>query len=229
MLATKISFMNEMSNIADSLGADIEKVRNGIGSDSRIGFSFIYPGAGYGGSCFPKDVQALIKTAKGAGVNTSLLNATEQVNEKQKNVLFSKIKQHFGEDISSKTFAVWGLSFKPNTDDMRQATSLVLLEQLLNAGAKVQAYDPEALHECKRIFGEREGLSLVKKSNDALKNADCLVIVTEWNEFRNPDFESIKSHTNTIIDGRNMYSLDVMKELGFNYYSIGRKAIIANN
>ena len=224
MLATKISFMNELSNLAELLGADIEQVRNGIGSDPRIGYSFIYPGCGYGGSCFPKDVQALERTANEIGYNAELLAAVESVNNRQKEKLFEKLKKHYGNSLKDKTIALWGLSFKPNTDDMRAASSRVLMEALWDIGAKVQAYDPVASEECERIYGNRDDLTLCKTADKALQGADCLVIVTEWTEFRSPDFESIKAAINdpVIVDGRNLYDPEHMKTLGISYYAIGR-------
>jgi UDPglucose 6-dehydrogenase len=224
MLATKISFINELSNLAELLGADIEKVRLGIGSDSRIGYSFIYPGAGYGGSCFPKDVQALIRTAHGIDYQPSLLEAVEAVNNTQKTKLFRNILKHFGNNIEGKTFAVWGLSFKPNTDDMREATSRVLMEALWEAGAKVQAFDPEAMQEAQRIYGNREGLMLCGTKEATLQGADALAICTEWKEFYAPDFDLLKQLLGTpaIFDGRNLYDPERMRDLGFAYYGIGR-------
>ncbi len=224
MLATKISFINELSNLAELLGADIEKVRIGIGSDSRIGYNFIYPGAGYGGSCFPKDVQALVRTAHGVDYQPRLLEAVEAVNYTQKTKLFSNIRKHFGNDIKGKTFAVWGLSFKPNTDDMREATSRVLMEALWAAGAKVQAFDPEAMNEAQRLYGNRDDLMLTGTKESALQNADALVICTEWKEFYAPDFQLIESRlsSKTIFDGRNLYDPERMNKLGLTYYGIGR-------
>ncbi len=224
MLATKISFMNELSNIAQLAGADIEEVRRGIGSDPRIGYHFIYPGAGYGGSCFPKDVKALAKTAQQLGHEPTLLNSVEVVNENQKRVLVNKIKKFFGTDLAGKTIALWGLSFKPNTDDMREASSRVLMESLWEHGVKVQAYDPEAMEETQRIYGERSDLSLCDSPEAALNSADALVILTEWNIFRSPDFEMIKQALKTavIFDGRNLYDPEHMNELGIAYYAIGR-------
>jgi UDPglucose 6-dehydrogenase len=223
MLATKISFMNELANLAERFGADIESVRNGLGSDPRIGYAFIYPGAGYGGSCFPKDVQALQRSAQEVGYDASILAAVESVNNRQKQVLFSKIKAHFG-DLHGKTFAVWGLAFKPNTDDMREAASRVLMESLWAAGAKVRAFDPVAMPECTRIYGQRADLTLCKTSPEALQGADALVIVTEWREFRSPDFEHIKGalRSPVIFDGRNLYDPEQMQKEGFDYYAIGR-------
>ncbi len=194
MLATKISFMNELANLAEHFGADIESVRVGIGSDPRIGYAFIYPGVGYGGSCFPKDVQALKRSADEVGYEASVLTAVESVNNRQKHVLFNKIKAHFG-DLRGKTIALWGLAFKPNTDDMREAASRVLMESLWSAGAKVRAYDPVAMPECVRIYGKRADLVLCKTSPEVMEGADALAIVTEWREFRSPDFDHIKEYT----------------------------------
>ncbi|PLX89192.1 MAG: UDP-glucose 6-dehydrogenase [Desulfuromonas sp.] len=224
MLATKISFMNELANIAERVGADIESVRQGIGSDSRIGYSFIYPGAGYGGSCFPKDVQALGRTAVQAGYDAELLNAVENVNLRQKSVLFEKVNKHFDGALRGKTIAVWGLSFKPNTDDMREAPSRVLMEALWAAGSNVQAYDPQAMEETARIYGPREDLTLCKSAESALQNADALVVVTEWKSFRSPDFDEIKKALTSpvIFDGRNIYEPDFIEQYGFTYYGIGR-------
>ena len=226
MLATKISFMNEMSNIAERVGADIEAVRNGIGSDSRIGYSFIYPGCGYGGSCFPKDVQALIRTTDSIGYDAEILKAVEAVNYRQKETLFAKIKQHYQGVLKGKTFALWGLSFKPNTDDVREAPSRVLMESLWEAGAKVQAFDPEALQECQRIYGHRDGLSLMGTKEAALQAADALLIVTEWQQFRAPDFTHMKATLKQplIFDGRNLYDPERMVKQGITYYSIGRRS-----
>jgi UDPglucose 6-dehydrogenase len=223
MLATKISFMNELANLAEHFGADIEAVRVGIGSDPRIGYAFIYPGVGYGGSCFPKDVQALKRSADSVGYDASLLTAVEQVNNRQKHVLFDKIKRHFG-DLRGKTIALWGLAFKPNTDDMREAASRVLMEALWAAGASVRAYDPVAMPECARIYGTRPDLILCKTSPEAVVAADGLAIVTEWREFRSPDFDAIKAalRTPAIFDGRNLYDPAQMARAGFSYYAIGR-------
>ena len=225
MLATKISFMNEIANIAERVGADVEAVRHGIGSDSRIGFSFIYPGVGYGGSCFPKDVQALERTAKKYGYNARILQAVEAVNHDQKTTLVDKIKGHFNGDLQGKIIALWGLAFKPNTDDMREAPSRRILEELWASGAKVRAYDPVAMNEAERLYGERDDLLLVESPDDALEGADALAVVTEWMVFRSPDFESIKEQlaAPVIFDGRNIYNPDMMERLGFTYYSIGRK------
>ena len=225
MLATKISFMNELANLAERLGADIEDVRHGIGSDSRIGYHFIYPGCGYGGSCFPKDIKALARTAEDVGYKAELLQSVESINNRQKRTLLDKIKTYFTGDLRGKVFALWGLSFKPNTDDMREATSRVVLEELIANGAIVQAYDPEALTEAKRIYGDKkEGLTLCENSMAALKNADALCIVTEWKNFWSPDFDEIKSMLKTpvIFDGRNLYNPAQMKLMGIEYYGIGR-------
>ena len=224
MLATKISFMNELANIAERVGADIEKVRVGIGSDPRIGYSFIYPGTGYGGSCFPKDVQALVRSATSVKYQARILEAVEAVNKSQKGFLVGKIRKHFKDQLQGRTFAIWGLAFKPNTDDMREAPSLTVVNELLAAGAKVQAFDPVAMPEAKRIFGDTAGLSLVADSNAALAGADALVILTEWQEFRSPDFDHIKSALKSaaIFDGRNLYNPDLVKRFGFSYYAVGR-------
>jgi UDPglucose 6-dehydrogenase len=224
MLATKISFMNELANLAERLGADIEHVRHGIGSDSRIGYSFIYPGCGYGGSCFPKDVKALERTARDYGYHAELLSAVENVNDRQKHRLFEKISAHYPGGVKGKVFALWGLAFKPNTDDMREAPSRVLLEALIEAGASVQAYDPEAMHEAQRIYGGKTGLTYCEKQPETLRNADALIIVTEWKQFRSPDFEQLGQQLNdkVIFDGRNMYEPRLVKQAGLQYYAIGR-------
>ena len=229
MLATKISFMNEMANLAEKLGADIEDVRKGIGSDQRIGYHFIYPGCGYGGSCFPKDVQALIRTADGISCDTELLKAVENINYRQKMVLYNKLQTVFEGDLTGRTIALWGLSFKPETDDMREATSRVLMEALWAAGANVQAYDPEALEETRRIYGNRENLALTNDQYQCLEGADALVIATEWKVFRTPDFDKIRHLLNhpIIIDGRNLYSPEDLKNFGFRYFGIGRGESIA--
>ena len=223
MLATKISFMNELANLAERVGADIEAVRFGIGSDPRIGHAFIYPGVGYGGSCFPKDVKALKHSADEVGYHANILAAVEAVNERQKTVLFTKIKAHFG-DLRGRTIALWGLAFKPNTDDMREAPSRVLMEALWQAGAKVRAFDPVAMPECVRLYGRRADLTLCKDSPEALQGADALAIVTEWREFRSPDFDYIKGALKSpvIFDGRNLYDPLHMARSGFSYYAIGR-------
>jgi UDPglucose 6-dehydrogenase len=225
MLATKISFMNELANLAERMGADIEKVRLGIGSDPRIGYHFIYPGCGYGGSCFPKDVQALARSARDHKFDAELLNSVEAVNKRQKSVLLDKLKKHFSDGLAGKTIAVWGLAFKPNTDDMREAPSRTLIEGLWAAGAKVRAYDPVAGEETHRVYGDRgDDLVLVKSSTEALRGADALAIVTEWQEFRSPDFDTIKAELAhpVIFDGRNLYDPAFVKRFGLRYYAIGR-------
>ncbi|PQO99700.1 MULTISPECIES: UDP-glucose/GDP-mannose dehydrogenase family protein [Pseudomonas] len=224
LLATKISFMNEMANFAERLGADIEAVRKGIGSDPRIGYDFIYPGCGYGGSCFPKDVQALERTASSIGYKATLLSAVEEVNKRQKEHLFEHIQHHFNGHLEGKTFAIWGLAFKPNTDDMREASSRVLIEQLRSVGARIQAFDPEAMAETQRIYGMNEDLLLMGTKEAALQGADALVIVTEWREFKAPDLDFIKEKLSTpvIFDGRNIFDPHRMKANGFDYYGIGR-------
>ena len=223
MLATKISFMNDIANLCEIMGADVNMVRKGIGSDGRIGNKFIYPGIGYGGSCFPKDVKALIKTAKDNGYTMRILESVEAVNDAQKSVLFNKIMKHFDGNIKGKNFAMWGLSFKPKTDDMREAPSLVIIEKLLAAGANVKAYDPIAMKEAKHILGEQ--IEFTKNENNALIDADALLIVTEWPDFRSPDFQVVKKlmRGNAIFDGRNIYDITEMQELGFDYYCIGVK------
>ncbi len=224
MLATKISFMNELANLAERFGADIEKVRLGIGSDPRIGYHFIYPGAGYGGSCFPKDVRALAKSGADAGYQASLLEAVEEVNERQKQRLFEKIRAHYDGDVAGKSIAMWGLAFKPSTDDMREAPSRVLMEALWEAGATVRAYDPEALAATARLYPEQAGLVLCDTAQAALEGADALVIVTEWQEFRSPDFAALKAALAdaVIFDGRNLYEPDAVEHAGLQYYAIGR-------
>jgi UDPglucose 6-dehydrogenase len=224
MLATKISFMNEMANLAERLGADIEMVRQGIGSDPRIGYHFIYPGVGYGGSCFPKDVQALIRTANGIDFDAKVLKAVEARNEEQKTTLFQKIHKHYQGNLAGKTIAIWGLAFKPNTDDMREAPSRVLMEALWEAGAKVQAFDPEAMEETQRIYGNRDDLTLCGTKEATLRGADALAIVTEWQSFRAPDFELIKQQlaAPVVFDGRNMFEPRRMAVKGITYYSVGR-------
>ncbi len=224
MLATKISFMNELANLAERFGADIERVRVGIGSDPRIGYHFIYPGIGYGGSCFPKDVQALARSARSVKYEPRLLDAVEAVNSAQKQSLFAKLQRHFGGNLSGKTFAVWGLAFKPGTDDMREAPSRVLMEALWQTGAKVRAYDPAAMKETRRVYGERPDLALCTRARETIEGADALCIVTEWKEFRSPDFDLLKKQLKqpVIFDGRNLYDPAYMKKLGFRYYAIGR-------
>jgi UDPglucose 6-dehydrogenase len=224
MLATKISFMNELANIAERLGADIEMIRNGIGSDPRIGYSFIYPGAGYGGSCFPKDVKALVRSAADVGHEARVLAAVEAVNDRQKHVLFDKISKFFGGKLAGRTIAVWGLSFKPNTDDLREAPARVLIEALWAAGASVRAYDPVAMGEAKRIYGTRPDLLLVDNAESALEGADALAICTEWQEFRSPDFGRFKNVLKqpVVFDGRNLYEPALMAREGVRYFAIGR-------
>ncbi|MDH3545821.1 MAG: UDP-glucose/GDP-mannose dehydrogenase family protein [Gammaproteobacteria bacterium] len=227
MLATKISFMNELANIAERMGADIEHVRVGIGSDPRIGYQFIYPGVGYGGSCFPKDVRALAMSAAQNGYAAALLEAVEDVNNRQKHHLFNKIQAHYDGKLAGKTFALWGLSFKPRTDDMREAPSRVLMEQLWDAGATVRAYDPEAMDETRRIYPDQAGLTLCESAHDALEGADALAIVTEWQEFRSPDFMTLKESLAdaVVFDGRNLYEPGTVEHFGLRYYAIGRGAV----
>jgi UDPglucose 6-dehydrogenase len=224
MLATKITFMNELANIAEKVGADIEQVRIGIGSDPRIGYHFIYPGIGYGGSCFPKDVKALEHVARRHDYQARVLQAVDEVNDAQKQILFRKIRQHYQGEIKGKTFALWGLAFKPNTDDMREAPSRVLMEALWAAGARVRAFDPEAREEARRIYGERDDLTLCETPEEALSGADALAILTEWKVFRSPDFEKMKSLLTdpVIFDGRNIYDPAFLAGNGFRYYAIGR-------
>ena len=224
MLATKISFMNEIANIADRVGADVEAVRKGIGSDSRIGFSFIYPGIGYGGSCFPKDVQALERTAHKHGYHSRIIQAVEAVNHDQKSSMVKKIRGHFSDDINGRVFAIWGLAFKPNTDDMREAPSRRVIDELLNDGARVRVYDPVAMNEVRRIYGDCDEIFYASNPEEAVKGSNALVVLTEWLVFRSPDFDMIKrdlSHP-VVFDGRNIYSPDFMEQSGFTYYSIGR-------
>ena len=225
MLATRISFMNELANLAEKLGADIELVRKGIGSDPRIGYHFLSPGCGYGGSCFPKDVQALVRTASEAGQGLQVLAAVEAANNAQKHVLVEKIVKRFGNDLSGKIVALWGLAFKPNTDDMREAPSLVLIDELLKRGATVRAYDPVAIHEAKRIIGNEPRVVFAASTTDALQGADMLAIVTEWKEFRSPDFNAIKATLKSpvIFDGRNLYEPQHPRRAGLEYFAIGRK------
>ncbi len=224
LLATKISFMNEMSNLAERMGVDIEQVRRGIGSDSRIGYQFIYPGCGYGGSCFPKDVQALERAANDIGYEAKILRAVESVNHKQKEKLFDHVSSFYNNDISGKTIALWGLAFKPNTDDMREASSRVFIEALWRAGARVQAYDPEAMEEAQRIYGTRNDFTLMGTKEAALHGADALVIVTEWKSFRVPDFKKMFEELSdkVIFDGRNLYDPARVEAMGLAYYGIGR-------
>jgi UDPglucose 6-dehydrogenase len=228
MLATKISFMNELANLAERVGADIEKVRRGIGSDPRIGYQFIYPGCGYGGSCFPKDVQALARSARDHDFDAKILESVESVNNGQKEVLFQKISGYFKGNLKGKTIALWGLAFKPNTDDMREAPSRSLMEALWKAGANVRAYDPVANHEAGRLYRDQKQLELAKSSEDALSGADALAIVTEWQEFRSPDFDTIRSKLKSpvIFDGRNLYDPALVTQFGLVYYGIGRGASV---
>ena len=225
MLATRISFMNELANLAERLGADIESVRQGIGSDPRIGWQFLYPGVGYGGSCFPKDVRALQFTAERAGSSLKVLHAVEAANEAQKRVLVDKIKARFGDDLSRCHFALWGLAFKPNTDDMREAPSRVIIDALLALGASVCAYDPVAIDEAKRVMSEARRLSFAANPIAACEKADALVVVTEWKEFRSPDFDALRQHLRhpVIFDGRNLYEPDVVRAAGFEHFAIGRR------
>jgi len=228
MLATKISFMNEMANLAELLGADIEAVRKGIGSDPRIGYHFIYPGCGYGGSCFPKDVQALIQTSEQNGYTPKILQAVEAVNNKQKYKLPTLVKKHFGENLAGKTFALWGLSFKPNTDDMREASSRVLIEELWAAGAVIHAFDPQAMEETQRIYGVRPDFVLCGTKEAALQGADALIICTEWQQFKAPDFDFLKQQLTSpvIFDGRNLFDPERLRQKGFSYYAIGRASSV---
>jgi UDPglucose 6-dehydrogenase len=224
MLATKISFMNELANMAERLGADIERVRRGIGSDPRIGYAFIYPGCGFGGSCFPKDVRALEHMAREIDYRAELLSAVEAVNVRQKQRLFEKIQAYFNHDLAGKTIALWGLAFKPNTDDMRESSSRRLMEALWQSGANVHAHDPVAMDECMRLYGERQDMRLFESAEEVLDGADALAIVTEWNQFRSPSFELLKERLRqpAIFDGRNLYDPDMMQKLGFHYHAIGR-------
>ena len=226
MLATRISLMNEFANLAERLGADIEAVRRGIGADPRIGTSFIYPGIGYGGACFPKDVRALIRTAEEVGFDAGIARSVEATNARQKTLLFDKMQRYFGNDLAGRVFAFWGLAFKPNTDDMREAPGRILMERLWDAGAAVRAYDPAASEAARRIYGERPALALCDSRDAALEGADALVVVTEWNEFRTPDFQRIKSHLKhpAIFDGRNLYDPAWLRNMGFDHFAVGRGA-----
>ncbi|HLW70859.1 MAG TPA: UDP-glucose/GDP-mannose dehydrogenase family protein [Candidatus Binataceae bacterium] len=225
MLALRISFINQMANLCEAVGAEINDVRRGMGTDRRIGSQFLFPGVGYGGSCFPKDVQALIHSAGAQNIDFSILRAADKVNDAQKRLMFERAKGHFGGNLKDKVFALWGLAFKPRTDDMREAPSLVVIEELLAAGARIQAHDPEALKNARHIFGDR--ISYYATNYEALRGADALMILTEWNEFRHPNFQRIKSELRNpvIFDGRNLYDPQLMKALEFSYYSIGRKAV----
>ena len=231
MLATKISFMNEVANMAERFGADIEQVRIGIGSDPRIGYHFIYPGAGYGGSCFPKDVQALAKSAEDAGYEAPLLNAVEEVNFRQKRRIFEKLQTHYDGQLKGKTIALWGLAFKPRTDDMRAAPSRVIMEALWEAGANVQAYDPEAAKEAARIYPDQDGLELCETAYGAVEGADALVIITEWQEFRSPDFKLLKEKLadGVVFDGRNLYDPQTLGMFGLQYFAIGRGTAVSSS
>lgn len=228
MLATKISFMNDIANLCEIVGADVNFVRKGIGSDSRIGNAFIYPGTGYGGSCFPKDVQALVRTADEHGYSLDILKAVEAVNYRQKSVLFNKLMKHFNGNLKGKKFGLWGLAFKPKTDDMREAPSLVIIDHLLKQDAEVVAYDPVAMHEAKRILGDK--IALASDEYEACIDIDALIVVTEWSEFRIPNFRVLKKlmKNHVVFDGRNIYDPEEMREQGFTYYSIGRKSVIVN-
>ncbi len=225
MLAIRISFINQMANLCEAVGAEINDVRRGMGSDKRIGTQFLFPGVGYGGSCFPKDVQALIHSAAAQNLDFSLLKATDAVNYQQKRLLVDRVKEHFGGDIKGRTLAIWGLAFKPRTDDMREAPSLVVIEELLQAGARVHAHDPEALKSARQVFGDR--IEYFETNYDALEGADALIILTEWNEFRHPNFHRMKAALKqpTIFDGRNLYDPPLMLALDFRYYSIGRRPL----
>jgi UDPglucose 6-dehydrogenase len=225
MLALRISFINQMANLCEAVGAEINDVRRGMGADRRIGSQFLFPGVGYGGSCFPKDVQALVHSAAEHQLEFTMMQATDQVNTQQKRLIVERVKQHFGSDLKGHTFAIWGLAFKPRTDDMREAPSLVVIEELLKAHARVQVHDPEALENARRLFGER--VTYHRTNYEALAQADALIILTEWNEFRHPNFQRIKAELKqpVIFDGRNLYDPALMKALEFTYYSIGRRPI----
>ncbi|MBD0778840.1 UDP-glucose/GDP-mannose dehydrogenase family protein [Maribacter sp. ANRC-HE7] len=226
MLATKISFMNEVANICELVGADVNKVRIGIGSDSRIGYSFIYPGSGYGGSCFPKDVKALKRTAQEHGYTADLISAVEDVNDRQKMVIAKKVVDRFGADLTGKTFAIWGLAFKPQTDDMREAPAIYIIKDLVERGAKVQAYDPKAMDEAQHFYlKDLPAVSYYHSKYETLQGADAMILLTEWKEFRSPDFEELKQQLNTpiVFDGRNQYNDQMMQDLGFEYFQIGKK------
>ena len=221
MLATRISFMNEIANLCESVGADVNRVREGMGSDSRIGYPFLFPGVGYGGSCFPKDVQALVRTAEEHGCDFKIVKAVEDVNRQQKRLLVEKVRRHFGDNLRGRTFAVWGLAFKPKTDDMREAPAITIIDELLKAGAKVRACDPEAIEAARSVFGDR--ISYHHKNYDSCECADALLVVTEWNEFRHPEFEKLKTllKTPVIFDGRNIYDPHRLRTMGFTYYGVG--------
>jgi UDPglucose 6-dehydrogenase len=225
MLAARISLMNEFANLCEKVGADVDDVRRGVGSDRRIGHHFLFPGVGYGGSCFPKDVKAVIRSADAYGLDFRMLRAAEEVNERQKRTLVDKVKAHFGAQLKGMRFAVWGLAFKPRTDDMREAPAITIVEELLAAGAEVHACDPEALSEARRLLGDR--IHYHRVNYDALSGADALLVVTEWNEFRRPDFERMRRLMKqpVVFDGRNIYDPNVMRQLGFTYYSVGRRPV----
>ena len=224
MLATKISFINEIANLCEKVGADVNKVRIGIGSDNRIGYSFIYPGVGYGGSCFPKDVKALIKIGNDVGYECKLIKATESVNDSQKSVMFNKIKLKFQSNIKNRTFAIWGLSFKPETNDIREAPSINLISKLINEGSRIIAYDPQAINETKKYFFNNKNIMYSENKYDLLEKCDALVLLTEWKEFRSPDFNLIKKKlkNSIIFDGRNQYNEEYLKSIGFDYIQIGK-------
>lgn len=224
MLATKISFINEISRLCEAYGADVEEVRNGIGSDSRIGYKFIYPGVGYGGSCFPKDIKALIHMSREVGYDSRILKAVEAVNSDQKSLLSQKVRYHFGNDLVGKCFAIWGLAFKPQTDDMREAPSIVIIRELLALGATIRAYDPVANSEARRIFGDTPELTLTNDEYEAINQVDAMLLITEWRQFRYPDFKRMKDTMKNpvIFDGRNQYDPESLREMGFTYYGIGR-------
>jgi UDPglucose 6-dehydrogenase len=229
MLATRISFMNEMANLCEKVGADINNVRKGIGSDSRIGYSFLYPGCGYGGSCLPKDVNALIKTADDYGYDSRILKEVKLVNDRQKSSLVNKIVERFGSDLSGYTFAVWGLAFKPETDDMREAPSVVIINSLIKLGAKINTYDPKAMDIAKEYyFKDETNISFLDNKYEALNNADAMILVTEWKEFRSPDFYEISERIKNkiIFDGRNQYDIENLERMGFEYYQIGNRQLI---
>jgi UDPglucose 6-dehydrogenase len=225
MLALRISFINQMANLCEAVGAEINEVRRGMGSDHRIGSQFLFPGVGYGGSCFPKDVQALIHSAASHKLDFSILRAADAVNDEQKRILVDRARQHFGANLTGRTFALWGLSFKPSTDDMREAPSLVVIEELLAAGARIQAHDPEAMGTARKLLGDR--ITYHEINYEALRGADALVILTEWNQFRYPNFQRIKAELKqpVIFDGRNLYDPALMRALEFKYYSIGRRPV----
>ena len=230
MLATRISFINEISKLAEATGANIEEIRKGLGSDRRIGNSFIYPGLGYGGSCLPKDVSSLINNYKREGIDSKLLTAVDEVNSKQREFPINRLNSHFKNNLKGKTISLWGLSFKPNTDDIREAPSLTLIKELVSSGCNIRAYDPQAMKEAAKLFGKEKCINFLKSAIEAVEGADALVILTEWKEFRGVDLDQVKKKLSypLIIDGRNIYDLDEMKAMGFNYYSVGRKTIFSS-